>query len=93
MVLRYHNPGKSLQEEVGFYADLYSSKCKQDSYAEVQKLFLSNDSIPRLDREAKDICNEPLTLQDLSNALTVMTPDKSAGPDGLITNFFVFGMT
>ena len=83
-------PGEILQEQVGFYADLYSCKCKHDSYSDLQKLFLSNDSIPRLDMEAKDICNEPLTLQDLSKALKEMAPDKSPGPDGLTTNFYKF---
>ena len=81
-------PNEILQEQVGFYADLYSCKCKEDSYTELRKLFLNNSSIPKLDMEAKQLCNEPLSLLEISNALKEMALDKSPGPDGLTTNFY-----
>ena len=81
-------PNEILQEQVGFYADLYSCKCKEDSYTELQKLFLNNRSIPKLDMEAKQLCNEPLSLLEISNALKEMALDKSPGPDGPTTNFY-----
>ena len=84
------NPSEILQEQFRFYADLYQTKLKTQSKAAGKNVFLDNTSIPELTQTDKDICDSPLTLTDLTNALKDMANDKSPGDDGFSTNFYKY---
>ena len=84
------NPSEILQEQFRFYADLYQTKLKNQSKAAGKNVFLDNTSIPELTQTDKDICDSPLTLTDLTNALKDMANDKSPGVDGFSTNFYKY---
>ena len=84
------NPSEILQEQFRFYADLYQTKLKNQSKAAGKNVFLDNTSIPELTQTDKDICDSPLTLTDLTNALKDMADDKSPGVDGFSTNFYKY---
>ena len=84
------NPSEILQEQFRFYADLYQTKLKNQSKAAGKNVFLDNTSIPELTQTDKDICDSPLTVTDLTNALKDMANDKSPGVDGFSTNFYKY---
>ena len=79
-----------IEEQRRFYEDLYSSKLKCTSDNELlDEYFLKND-IPKLDDELKNMCEQPLTIEECGKALKQLENNKSPGADGLTTNFYKF---
>ena len=56
----------------------------------IQSTFLGNFNIPKLDENEQSILDSPLTINEISNALKLMSNDKSPGLDGFSTNFYKF---
>lgn len=77
-------PGDLISKTRNFYKTLYSAQpC--DKTARDQ--FLSVDT-PKLPDNARELCEGPITVEELKKALTSMENNKSPGIDGLSTNFY-----
>ena len=76
-----------MDEQVNFYSNLYRSKIKKCSQKKQLNASLTNKNIPKLKSLEKIICENPLTVDDLTEALKNMALDKSPGVDGFTTNF------
>ena len=74
-----------LDEQYNYYKNLYSSKTLSDSTIN----FFDNDAdIPKFNETEKEICEGPLTLHELEEAVKNMKNNKSPGTDGLNVEFY-----
>ena len=70
-----------LAEEFKFYTDLYKE--------EPDTTFrLENTSNIRISQQTQELCQQPISEEDISNALKMMKNGKSPGADGLTVEFY-----
>ena len=75
-----------IQEQERFYKNLFTSK----SNIENTERFLNNENIKTLDKADRDLCENNLTVEEISIALSKLPNGRSPGPDGLTTDFYKF---
>ena len=80
----YKNNDNIMNEFVKFYTDLFSNEEIDD---DVMDFFLKD--LPELSDIDKNLCEVPITIEEISESLCSMQNDKSPGPDGLSKNFYV----
>ena len=76
--------GQLISETYKFYKSLYSAE-PDDKPARVAFL---NFNAPKLSESERVFCEAPITLEELTKALTSMENNKSPGFDGLSPNFY-----
>ena len=67
-----------------FYGNLFAEEDIDDDICN----YFIND-LPKLDDTDKDICDSPITLDEIYDSIKGMQNDKSPGPDGLSKNFYM----
>ena len=73
-----------------FYQNLYTSKLKiEGSISKGQNIFKQN-RIPQLPNLENIMCDEVVTLEEITKALKLLPNNKSPGSDGFATNFYKF---
>jgi hypothetical protein len=73
-----------LEEQVNFFEKLFTSEgWDSDSAA-----YLLNNLEKKLSQEDKEICDEGITLDEISKAVKLQKPDKSPGEDGIVSEFY-----
>ena len=77
---------KIIKEQENFYQTLYTTKVGNKKIDFVNKI----DNVPQLDKNLKEICDSPLTIEECGAALNKLQNNKSPGADGFTTNFFKF---
>ena len=71
--------------------DFYTSLFSPDPIStECQNKLL--ESLPQLDDESKDMCDDPLSFEELTSAIKLISKDRSPGIDGLPGEFCAFGL-
>ena len=81
------DPNDILQEEKQFYEILYkSTHTKHITFSD----YCNNDSIPKLDETSKSLINQPISIEECTNAMKQLPNNKSPGQDGFTTNFYKF---
>ena len=86
--LTINNPTKSLDEQVSFFQNLYSSRVKLGSKTkQLHKQFLQNIQIPKLGPNEQATLSQPITIKEMTIALKDMANDKTPG---FTTNFYKF---
>ena len=77
-----------MNEELKFYQKLYT-EC--DSKTKTDSPNLTNFiHIPKLSQADSEICDELITLEEISNSLKDLPNNKTPGSDGLTTEFYKF---
>ena len=79
-----------INEEMQFYQDLYTSKSKDEGNISEGQNFFEQNRIPQLPNLEKIMCDEVLTLEEMTKALKLLPNNKSPGSDGFTTNFYKF---
>ena len=80
-------PEDILEEEKHFYKSLYTTNItSEDSSSE----FSSSKNIPKLNSLDQQICDSPIKLDEIAEAIKTLKNDKSPGNDGFTTNFYKF---
>ena len=80
-------PDKILNEELKFYKQLYSNnKSLNNKYDNI--FFNNNNSIPTLNDEDKDLCDQDISLEECAKALLTLKNGKSPGSDGFPPEFY-----
>ena len=79
-----------INEEMQFYQDLYTSKSKDEGNISEGQNFFEQNRIPQLPNSEKIMCDEVLTLEEITKALKLLPNNKSPGSDGFTTNFYKF---
>ena len=79
-----------INEEVRFYQDLYTSKINDKNVQNEEQYFLEKNKLPGLSDIDKIMCDEPLTMEEITKALKLLPNNKSPGSDGFTTNFYKF---
>ena len=79
-----------INEEMRFYQDLYTSKSKDEGNISEGQNFFEQNRIPQLPNLEKIMCDEVLTLEEITKALKLLPNNKSPGSDGFTTNFYKF---
>ena len=69
-----------------FYSDLFKNKC--NSTPESCQHYLRDLPLKVLSNEQKNLCNGPLSIEELYEALLEMNENKSPGNDGLSPEFY-----
>ena len=77
-----------INEEMQFYQDLYTSKSKDEGNISEGQNFFEQNRIPQLPNLEKILCDEVLTLEEITKALKLLPNNKSPGSDGFTTNFY-----
>ena len=73
-----------LEEQVNLFEKLFTSEgWDSDSAA-----YLLNNLEKKLSQEDKEICDEGITLDEISKAVKLQKPDKSPGDDGIVSEFY-----
>ena len=73
-----------LEEQVNFFENLFTSEgWDSDSAA-----YLLNNLEKKLSQDDKEICDEGITLDEISKAVKLQKPDKSLGEDGIVSEFY-----
>ena len=86
-----NDPKAILEEQASYYQTLYTSKKDKPLATEkIEEAFLQNKDIAKLNNDQKLLLETPLSLEELSKALSTMANDKSPGLDGFTTNFYKF---
>ena len=81
------DPNKILEEEKQYYQKLYcTKKYSTENYSE----FLQNNHLPKLTELEQQICERPLSMEEISKSLKQLANDKTPGSDGFTTNFYKF---
>ena len=80
------NPKEIAEHVASFYEDLYKSKFKSEHCEE----FLNNikEYIPTISEQFKTDCEQPISNNEVVEALKHMKTGKSPGIDGLCTEFY-----
>ena len=72
-----------------FYTKLYTQPDSDPQmYNKTIEDFLEKVLYKSLTAEHRDFLNQPLSLQELSDAVSKITPGKAPGPDGFSVNFY-----
>ena len=79
-----------INEEMQFYQDLYTSKSKDEGNISEGQNFFKQNRIPQLPNLEKIMCDEVLTLEEITKALKLLPNNKSPGSDGFTTSFYKF---
>ena len=79
-----------INEEMQFYQDLYTSKSKDERNISEGQNFFEQNRIPQLPNLEKIMCDEVVTLEEITKALKLVPNNKSPGSDGFTTNFYKF---
>ena len=87
-----HDPNDIIEEQKKFYSTLYSTKNQRFKDSDYET-YLRNTNTQILDENDKQLCEEPLTVEEIGKALQNLPNGKSPGADGLTTNFFKFFCT
>lgn len=69
-----------------FYQTLYQTECNPNE--EIQNIFLKDLQFQTLSEEDRKLLNNPLTAQDILEAIGEMNTGKAPGPDGLPIEFY-----
>ena len=81
-------PDQILEEQRKYYENLYSSKLYDVSDNSLE--FFNSKTQKTLSSLEKELCDTPLTLQEIGQALKQLQNDKTPGMDGFTTNFYKF---
>jgi hypothetical protein len=79
------------EEQVRFYKELYDDKTnlsKLETNEANKYFFNANVKLPQLEKDAKDTMDQPITPEELGNALQDLHNNKSPGIDGLPPEFY-----
>ena len=78
-------------EQKNFYESLYTSKIQNEmSKTEIINTFTLDQNLPKLSEIDKQMCDNPITIEECSKALKLLPNNKSPGSDGFTTNFYKF---
>ena len=80
------DPTEILEAQKVFYANLY----KQIETLEINRRIIQDINVPKLEQADKDLCDQPITLEELSASLKELPNNKTPGTDGLTTDFYKF---
>ena len=78
------NPNKILEEEKQFYKTLYTRNKTLTS----GKTFFNSKAIPKLTHYDKQMCEQPITIEECAKALLSLNNGKSPGSDGFPPDFY-----
>jgi hypothetical protein len=73
-----------LEEQVIFLEKLFTS----EGWDSVSATYLLNNLEKKSSQEDKEICDEGITLDEISKAVELQKPDKSPGEDGIVSEFY-----
>ena len=73
-----------LEEQVSFYEKLFTSEGWDREAAEI----LLNNLDKKLNQEDQELCDQDITLEELSKAVNMLKPNKSPGEDGIVSEFY-----
>ena len=79
------DPEEILTAEKDFYENLYTMKNEQNESCD--ELFAE---IPTLSQEEQQLCENPISMEEILNSLKDLPNNKTPGSDGLTTNFYKF---
>ncbi len=70
-----------------FYKDLYRSRYSQQN-SDLFLNFIDTDLIPKIDDIGKNLCDTPIQIRDISEAIDKLKLNKAPRNDGLTTEFY-----
>lgn len=80
-------PKHIAKEFQGFYASLYNLQRNSPPQMQVTD-YLANSQMPKLTAEVSDLLDEPITLEEIQNAIENSKQGKAPGPDELKISCF-----
>lgn len=69
-----------------YYENLYSSRI--GGWEEDLNQYLAQVSLPSLSKDSKQLLEQPLTIEELKQALQLAPNEKAPGLDGLLAEFY-----
>ena len=69
-----------------FYSKLYT--CRNDVSSECIDEYLNIHNLPQISETSKEICDQPICLEEVKKAVSEMKNNKSPGPDGIPAEFY-----
>lgn len=78
-----------MKEQVRHFTELYSATTQED-ISESVATFINNEEFPKLTDYEADLCEGPITLEEISRALSLMHNGSAPGVDGITVEFIKF---